>query len=107
MNNNNLLNLREGSWGVVLELAMKKGNKNMRVFVPTTKAFCDGNGMSARVLDVNEDGSISVHWASNFNTSGDFRSELMQFSVDLIMDNLDFDARNKVRVANGLVPMRA
>lgn len=97
MNENNKLKLREGSYGRVLKLA-----KGKTIFFPCKKVL--GN---ARILDLNEDGSISVHWEDNYNTSGDFRTELMQFDSYLVMDDKDFEARNAFRVANNLIPIDA
>lgn len=101
MNENNALNISEGSRGRIVELSEKfkgKNGKNLTVFIPTIKKLAN-----ARVLDVNSDGSLSIHWERNWNTSGDFRTELMQFNNNLIMDNLDLEERNKIRRKAGLV----
>lgn len=100
MNNNNSLKLKVGAWGRVMELSQVVDGKNLTVFLPTVKAVAN-----ARVVEVNEDGSVAVHWDGNFNLSGDFRTELMQFDNNLTMDNLDFEERNELRVANGLVAL--
>ena len=99
MNNNNQLNIKIGSYGLVMPL------DNTRVFIPTSAKVAKANGFGARVLSVKADGSISVHWRENYNTEGDFRTELMQFNSDLILDTEDEAARNKRRVANGLLPI--
>lgn len=99
MNKNNSLGLKVGSYGRVLTLKeVDTKGKNLVVFLPVVKELAN-----ARVLEVNESGSIKVHWKMNYNLSGDFRTELMQFSNNLILDNKDFKERNKIRKANGLV----
>ena len=95
MNNNNNLNLKRGPNGRVLNL-VDVGE----VFMPCAAKLAD-----AKVLDVNDDGSISVHFQSNFNLDRDFRSELMRFDSNLQLDKLDFDQRNQARVDAGLMPL--
>ena len=97
MNNNNQLNLKEGTWGRVIKLAEKQGKEHMIIFMPCIKKISN-----ARVVEANEDGSISVHWSDNWNLEGDFRTELMQFNENLVLDNLDFEERNELRSKNGL-----
>ena len=96
MNENNILNLRSGSFGRVCNL-VNVG----QVFIPTVRRIAN-----AKVLNVFEDGSISVHWDSNWNLSGDFESELMQFNKNLVLDIEDKQNRNKFRKENGLVEVK-
>lgn len=95
MNKDNCLKLKIGSYGRVLDL---KGGE--RVFFP-----CQIKLSNARVIDVFTDGYITAHWVSNYNLNGDFRTELMRFDDNLVYDKKDFVARNKMRIANGLLPI--
>lgn len=98
MNENNVLNLKQGSWGRVLVLAQGKGSKNITVFMPCQKRLAN-----ARVLEAFDDGAITAHWESNFNTNGDFRTELMRFDNNLVLDALHLAERNRIRRDAGLV----
>lgn len=95
MNNENRCGLRQGSWGVILTL--KDGET---VFVPTLKAIAN-----ARVLTAFEHGSVTVHYAENYNLEGDFRTELMFFNANLVLDVSDLGRRNIVRVSQGMAPI--
>lgn len=93
MNNNNQLGLKRGSWGRVMKL-----EGGMTVFLPCVKLIAN-----ARVLNARNDGSADVHFKGNFNTFGDFRSELMSFDSNLVLDTGDLKERNARRRAAGLV----
>ena len=90
-----MLGLKRGSNLLMVEL--KEG---ITVAIPTVKALAN-----IKVLDVQEDGVFTAHWTSNFNTDGDFRTELMVFTSDLVLDTEDLAKRNAVRVENGLMPI--
>jgi hypothetical protein len=103
MNNNNSLNLKRGSYGRIETTLSRnaKGEKiGITVFIPTVSYIAN-----ARVLNARQDGSVDVHWDSNYNTSGDFRSELMRFNPALALDTQDRDTRNETRIVNGLMPI--
>ena len=94
MNENNVLNLKCGTWIRIV----RTWQKDLVVAIPTVKSI--GN---ARVLSVNEGGSFTAHWEGNFNKDGDFNSELMSFDNNLVEDNKDVEERNRIRRENGLV----
>ena len=94
-NADNKLKLSTGKHLLMLEL--KEG---ITVAIPTIKALTN-----IRVLEVEDNGSFTAHWTSNFNLSGDFRTEVMQFDADLVLDTGDKVARNKIRKVNDLIPI--
>lgn len=96
MNEDNRLNLKIGSHGRVMNL-VDVG----KVFLP-----CSSKISNARVVEVEEDGSVNVHWKDNFNLDGDFRSELMSFDSNLVFNEEDLVDRNRVRRENGLVEIK-
>ena len=102
MNNNyNKLGLEAGGFGRVLTLNEKDSDGlNLVVFLPVNSKFAN-----ARILKVHESGAISVHWESNYNTDGDFQTELALFNEQLVLDNADLAKRNEVRINNGLMPI--
>jgi hypothetical protein len=63
-------------------------------------------GYNIRVLSVASDGSFSAHHKNNYNLNGDFRTELMMFSNDLVLDTEDKKKRNEQRLANGLLGIK-
>lgn len=93
INKNNELRLKVGNWGRVIHL-----NEGIHIFLPVMRKLAN-----ARVVEVGEDGSLKVHWDSNYNLNGDFRSELMKFNSNLILDEKDKESRNKFRRQHGLV----
>lgn len=95
-NANNKLKLSTGKHLLMLEL--KEG---ITVAIPTTKALSN-----IRVLDIEDDGTFTAHWTSNFNLSGDFRTEVMRFDADLVLDEGDKTKRNNERKAHGLMPIK-
>lgn len=95
-NENNKLNLKQGSWVMVVQL--KEG---ITVAIPTVKVLAN-----VRIVDVDEDGSFTAHWDDNYNLNGDFRTELMRFDNDLVLDSGDMKKRNDIRKANGLMPIK-
>jgi hypothetical protein len=96
MNDNNSLLLKRGTYVRIMDL---KDGKT--VMLPCVERIANG-----RVLNARQDGSSDVHWKLNYNTDGDFRSELMSFNSDLVMDVADEDARNEFRVSAGLAPLQ-
>ena len=95
LNNENKLKLKQRSSLLIVEL--KEGKT---IAIPVRSSL-----RNARVLDVFPDGAFTAHWKENFNTFGDFRSELMTFDSNLVLDEMDLKKRNKLRVANGLMPI--
>jgi len=80
--------------------------KNTTVAVPTVKAYAN-----ARLLKFTEN-HIFLHWKDNYNTRGDFSTELMKFSYGVnedgrffYMDEGDFYQRNQRRRELGLMPI--
>ena len=62
---------------------------------------------NARVLGIDTiDGRFTAHWLSNWNTSGDFSSEIMLFNTDCKLDRDDLDKKNAYRIHNGLMPIK-
>lgn len=92
MNKDNNLKLKAGGWGLVVVL-----EEGITVFIPVRKKIAN-----ARILQVHESGSISVHWDCNYNLFGDFSTELMFFNSELVLDEGEKKARNKRRARNGL-----
>ena len=95
-NLNNVLKLKSCSSLLVVKLS-----EGITVAIPVVRKLSNAN-----VLDVNEDGSFTAHWKNNWNTNGDFRSELMKFDNDLVFDDGDKKKRNKLRKKNGLVEIK-
>ena len=93
MNKENILNLKFRS-----SLRIVRIKEGITIAIPTLKKISD-----AMVLEINEDGSFTAHYNSNFNTSGDFRTELMVFTNELILDDENLKERNKIRKSNGLI----
>lgn len=96
MNENNKLKLVCGSLVRVVDL-----QEGITVAIPTRRGVAN-----AKVLDVNEDGGIAVHWIDNWNMSGDFSTELMRFDSNLVLDTGDLQNRNAVRNAIGIMPVK-
>lgn len=98
----NKLKIKEKMLGRVMDICETKNGKHevMTVFLPTNNVFAN-----AKVLEVMDNGFFTVHWKDNWNTSGDFRTELMRFDNKAIMDKSDLKERNKIRIANGLIPI--
>lgn len=94
--------LKQGSYGRIIEV--KGEEEDVRYFIPTTKEFCN-----ARVLE-HTDKDLFIHWQLNYNTTGDFKTELMRFDPTYqirercyIGDN-QHDTRNrKLRKELGLI----
>ena len=95
-NSNNILKLKRGQ-----KLVMVNLDEGIKVAIPTLSKLSN-----IRILDVNEDGSFTAHWNSNYNLSGDFRTELMLFDADLILDEGDLAIRNSIRKANNLIEIK-
>lgn len=95
LNQDNKLGLRQGNYLFVVDIASVG-----TVAVPTIKEVAN-----ARVLEASPDGSIKVHWMSNYNLCGDFRSEVMAFDNNLVLDTEDQEKRNAWRVERGLMPI--
>lgn len=70
------------------------------VAIPTKRRLAN-----AFVLDIFPDGAFTAHWDGNFNIFGDFSSELMRFTDNLELDELDLGKRNAFRIKNGLMPI--
>lgn len=96
LNNENQLKLKQRSSLRIVELAEGK-----TVAIPTKRKVAN-----ALVLDVFPDGAFTAHWDVNFNLDGDFRTELMRFDSNLVLDEMDLEKRNKIRVDNGLMPIK-
>ena len=96
-NLNNKLKLKRGKRLMFLTLT-----EGISVAIPTPLAKKDGRNV-VMVLDVAPDGSFSAHWEGNFNTFGDFRSELMVFNNDLVLDKQNEKARKDFREKAGLI----
>lgn len=94
-NNNNKLGLKERSYLKYLTL-----EEGITIAIPTLKGLAD-----LMILDIYDDGAFTAHWIENYNTDGDFRSELMRFDNDLILDKMDLKKRNQIRIKNGLYPI--
>ncbi len=97
MNKDNCLKLKNGGYGLVLKSGINT------VFIPTIKALAKKAAEGARILQVMEDGVITAHWYDNYNTSGDFHTELMRFDNNLLLDIMDKEKRNAIRAKNGLM----
>ncbi len=92
----NIYGLKRGSGVRIVDLI-----DGSTIAVPVALRFANG-----RVLDAHENGSCTVHWIGNYNTSGDFRTELMRFDTLLTLRKEDTKARNIIRKRNGLVPVQ-
>lgn len=95
-NLNNKLNLKTGT--NVLVIVTTGVKENITVAIPTRQTLAN-----AKVVEVNQDGSFTAHWKGNFNLRGDFRTELMSFNNELVLDTNDRERRNKFRKQNGLI----
>lgn len=95
-NLDNKLNFTNGTRLLILKL-----EDGRDYAIPTKKELSN-----ARILEVNNDGSFTAHWSSNWNLNGDFSSELMSFDNNLVMDEGDLEARNEFRIKNGLMPIK-
>ncbi len=95
-NLNNILKLKRGQRVLIVRL-----KEDITVAIPTVSKLSN-----ARLLDVFEDGSFTAHWTDNYNLDGDFRTELMSFSSDLVFSTKDLTRRNKIREMNDLVKIK-
>lgn len=68
---------------------------------------CDKGASNVKILELLDDG-VKVHWLSNYNTNGDFATELMTFRlIDGVYaeDQGDTKERNDRRIERGLKPI--
>ena len=92
------INLYAGRYILIIELSSGE-----TVAIPTSKAVAlTLPQWAGRVLSVDADGSFAAHWLSNYNTNGDFKTELLTFNSNLSMVD-DLAERNAIRLANGLM----
>jgi hypothetical protein len=91
--------MKQGQFGRIFT-----DEKERKAFIPTTKKHAN-----ARVIEHSDNG-LMIHWLSNYNLDGDFRTELMMFDneIDLISDVYLLDqeheaTRKKERTASGLI----